>query len=281
MSLDEIITGLIYLIAVFIVFLAGKVAYNLLNKQFDLNRQLVKEDNFAVALTIVGYYLGLLFAIGGILYGPSNGLLEDVIDIFFWGIMAIILLNISGKLNDKIILSTFDNTKEIIDDKNAGTGAVEGANYLAVGLIVSGALSGEGGDIFTGLVFWFLGQATLILAEKAYNFITPFDIHAEIEKDNVAVGVAFAGVLIAIGNLIRVGIAGDFVSWQENISDFLVVIIFGLVLLPVVRYATDKILLPGENLTDELVNQEKPNVGAGLIEAFSYVAASFLLGWVL
>jgi hypothetical protein len=37
--------------------------------------------------------------------------------------------------------------------------------------------------------------------------------------------------------------------------------------------------LPGRKLTDEIINQEKPNVGAGLIEAFAYVAAAILITW--
>ena len=46
-----------------------------------------------------------------------------------------------------------------------------------------------------------------------------------------------------------------------------------------VRLLTDKLLLPGVKLDDELVAQEEPNLGAGLIEAFSYVAAALLIGW--
>ena len=53
------------------------------------------------------------------------------------------------------------------------------------------------------------------------------------------------------------------------------------VVLPLVRIVTDKVLIPGVKLNDELVAQEKPNVGAGAIEAFSYVAASMLVGWAI
>ncbi len=280
MSLDQIITALVYLAAVFFVFIIGKFVFDKINRRFDLKHELLQNDNFALALTVVGYYSGLIFALGGVLYGDSAGLVNDLIDIVLYGLMAIILLNLSGIINDKIVLHTFDNTKEIIDDRNAGTGAIEGANYLASGLMISGAISGEG-DVVTALAFWALGQAAIVVGSKIYNLITPFDVHAEVEKDNVAVGVAFAGVLVAIGNVVRVGVSGDFVSWSENLAVFIVVVVFGFILLPVVRYITDKMLLPGEKLTDELINQETPNVGAGAIEAFSYVAASFLIGWVI
>ncbi|MFT7149322.1 MAG: hypothetical protein ACI82Q_001181, partial [Nonlabens sp.] len=55
----------------------------------------------------------------------------------------------------------------------------------------------------------------------------------------------------------------------------------GLAFLPLARFLTDKILLPGRNLTDEIVNQEKPNNGAALVEAFAYIGGSVLITWAL
>ncbi len=280
MTLDNAITGLIYLVAVFFLFWVGKVVYDKTNRRFQLHEELVKKDNFALALAVAGYYFGLVIALGGVLSSESAGWLIDTVEILFYGIISIILLNFSIYINDKLILSQFDNVKEIIEDQNAGTGVVEAANHIAVGLILYGAMSGEG-DWATAAVFWILGQAVLVIAGLVYRKILPFDLHAEIEKDNVAVGVAFAGVLIAIGNIARIGSTGDFISWQENLGTFAGFVAFGLVMLPVVRWVTDRVLLPGEKLTDELVSQNRPNVGAGLIEAFSYIGASFLLGWVV
>ncbi len=281
MTLDQTISGLIYLIAVFILFWLGKVVYGITNPRINLRDELVKKDNLAMALAVIGYYFGLIIALGGVLSSESAGLFIDLFEIFFYGIISIVLMNFSIKINDKIILSKFDNIKEIIDDQNAGTGVVEAANHIAVGMIIAGAMSGDYGGWATALTFWILGQAVLIVAGIVYAKILPFDLHAEIEKDNVAVGVAFAGVLIAIGNIVRIGSTGDFISWQQNLTTFFGFVIFGLVLLPVLRFLTDKVLLPGEKLTDELVNQTKPNIGAGAVEAFAYIGASFLVGWVI
>lgn len=281
MTIDDAVSGVIYLVAVFSLYIIGKVVFDKLNSRYVLREQLLERDNFAVSLSIIGYYLGLTFAVGGIFLGPELPLVSELIDIYVYGLLSIALLNLSAIINDKIILRKFDNVKEIIEDQNAGTGVVECSNYIAVGLIVNGAMSGEGGGIATALAFWILGQAVLIIASFLYNLITPFDVHTEIEKDNVAVGVAFAGMTVAIGNIIRVGITGDFISWQLNLGQFAIFVVFGLILLPLLRLFTDKLLLPGESLTKELVQQEKPNVGAGAIEAFSYIAASLLLGWVV
>ena len=280
MYIDQIITSIIYLIAVLFILFLGKWVYNMLNPKFNLKEELVKNDNFALALAVVGYLFGLVLAMGGILEGPSLGWKDDVIDIVFYGITSIILLNISIIINNKIIMYKFDNIKELITDKNAGTGIVEAANHIAMGLIIFGSVSGEGGSLITFVVFWISGQVMLILSTFIYNLILPFDLHEHIEKDNVAVGVSFAGMIIALGNIIRIGLSGNFTSWQDSLVKFAIFTCFGIIMLPVIRFITDKVLLPGERLTDELVNQETPNIGAGAIEAFSYIGASFLIGWV-
>ncbi len=133
--------------------------------------------------------------------------------------------------------------------------------------------------MFTAIAFWAFGQVILVIIVKYYDFITQYDIHEQIEKDNVAVGVGFAGAIIAMGNLLRVASAEDFISWSVNFTQFLAFLIVGVILLPLARVITDRILLPGRNLSDELVNQEKPNIGAGFLEAASYIGSSFLISW--
>ncbi|MGQ1911543.1 DUF350 domain-containing protein [Marinifilum sp. RC60d5] len=289
MSLSEIsfivYDAVVYIAVAFAIFLIGKFVYQLLHPSFKVKEELVKKDNFAFAIAHVGYYIGLLFSIGSAIVGPSNGLLNDVIDISIYGLLAIVLLNISIFLSDYLILRKFSIRKEIIEDQNAGTGVVEGAVSVASGLIIFGAVSGESGDLYFGIltavVFWAFGQIALILTTRIYNWITPYSLHEHIEKDNVAVGIGFAGAIIAIANLIRFGLVGDFDGWLPTFTEAGFELLVGIVLLPVMRLITDKILLPGERLTDEIINQEKPNVGAALVEAFAYIGGSVLITWCL
>ena len=111
--------------------------------------------------------------------------------------------------------------------------------------------------------------------------MTPSNVQAEIERDNVAAGIGLAGAIVAIGNLIRFALMHDFESWIITLEDVGIDVAIGLVFLPIARFLTDKILLPGQNLTDEIVNQEKPNVGAALVEAFAYIGGSVLITWAL
>ncbi len=277
------IHGIIYLANAFVLFFIGKLLYQLFHPSIKVKDELVEKDNLAFALAHTGYFVGLLIVIGSVIIGPSKGWITDVTEISVYGILAILLLNISTIVNDKLLLRHFSVQKEIIDDKNEGTGIVEAANAIASGLIIYGALMGEsvsiGHGIMTAVIFWAIGQVILLITSRIYNMMTPYDYHEHIEKDNVAVGVGVAGAIIAMGNIIRFAIMDDFESWVENLTYAGIIIVVGLILLPIVRYLTDKILLPGQNLTDEIVNQEKANIGAATIEAFAYIAGSVLITW--
>ena len=280
MSVNQILTGFLHLAVVLVLLVIGKWVYDGLHRRFVLRVELVEKDNLAVALAVAGYYLGLVIVLGGVVSGPASfDVVDDVIGLVIFGLLGIVLLNFSAWINDMLVFSKFDNEKEIVEDRNTGMGAVEGGNYVAVGLITAGAMSGEGG-LLPGLVFWLSGLVALIVAGLLYNKITSYDLHDQIEKDNVAVGVAFAGVLIGFGNIIRLAGAGDFVSWNESLTEFGYYTVVGLVLLPLIRIFADKVLLPGASLSQELV-KDRPNLGAGVIEAVTYLAASMLIGLTL
>ena len=281
MKLDAIITGLILILAFYLIFIIGKFLNDLLHKEYKLNYELVEKDNAALSLAIVGYYFGLVIAIGGILAGPSISIFDDLVDLLIYGLLSILLLNISWYICDLLVLYKFKKSDELIRDQNQGTGAVSAGMSIATGFLIYGAVQGEGGSIWTVIAFWAIGQILLVLSGLMYNFITSYDIHEEIEKDNVAAGISFAGALIGMGIVIGLAAENNFISWSENLIEYTAYSLLGLILLPIIRLLTDKILLPSVKLSDEIANQEKPNIGAAYIEAFSYIAGAFIIYWCI
>jgi uncharacterized membrane protein YjfL (UPF0719 family) len=279
MNLDSILTALVLIVVFYILFFLGKKANDLLHREYRLLVELVEKDNPAIGLSIAGYYFGLVLCLGGTLKGPGKGIVEDIIDLGIYGLLGIILLNISWFLCDKLILYKFKLSDELIRDQNQGSGIVSCATSIASGTIIYGAVSGQGGNIWTATAFWAIGQAMLILSALIYNLMTPYDIHEEIEKDNVAAGVSLAGALVAMGVIVGLAAEGNFHSWGEDLPEFGAIALLGLILLPFIRILTDKVLLPSVKLSDEIAGQEKPNLGAAYIEAFSYIAAAFIIYW--
>ena len=269
----DLTRGIIFLGLSVVLFFVSKVVKDYLTP-YDINPEL-RKSNVAVSVSLMGYLLATVIVLLGAFLGPSKGLLEDTYVFVGYSLLGIALLNIARFINDKLLLRKFCNIKEIVDDQNSGAGAVEFGSYIASGLVVAGSIHGEGGGIHTALVFFGLSQIVLILFAFLYDFITPFDVHAEIERDNVAAGVAFGGTLVALGIILFKGTVGDFISWQYNLINFAVSAGTSFVILPVIRFALDKVMLPKTDLN--LAISQDRNLAIGLLEMTTAVSFAVIL----
>ena len=283
--LEQIPGGLAYVVMGAVVIAIARLAQDL-TTPYHIHEQLDDKDNVALAASISGYYLGVILIFLGGLYQPFIVIADDNLGftaeywreagiVFAYSLAGIIVLNISRVVVDKLVLRDFNTEDEIIRDRNAGTGAVEFAVYVSVGLIIAGAISGEGGGPLAALAFFLLGLAALILYTLIYEWTTPFDIHEQIENDNAAVGVALAGNLIAIGIVVFKAVFGEFTGWADSLAGFAIYAVLGFVLLYAVRFAVDKALFPRVNISDELANDR--NLGAAFIESAALISVSLIL----
>ncbi|MBC8754067.1 DUF350 domain-containing protein [Kordia sp. YSTF-M3] len=277
-TIDSLVVAVIYLVVSFALFFIGKIIYQLIHRSINVDDELVEKDNLAFSFANVGYYIGLVLVILGVYSGDGiSHITEDLIDVAVYGLLSIILLNLSVIISDKLILRKFSLKKEIIEDQNAGAGIIEGSFCVANGLILYGVMSGNEDSFIEIMILWAIAQVVFMLVGFVYNLITPYNVLKHIEKDNVAVGIGFSGAVIAIANLVRFGIQMEADNWILVGENLLLETGIGLLMLPIVRFLTDKILLPKRKLTDEIVNQEKPNIGAAVIEAFAYIGGSLLI----
>ncbi|MCE2457561.1 MAG: DUF350 domain-containing protein [Dehalococcoidia bacterium] len=282
---EQIPRGLVYVVMGVIVLAIARLVQDFITP-YKIQEQLNQKDNIALATSIAGYYLGVIIVFLGGLYQPflvvaDNSLgftaeyWQDVGLVFVYSIAGIIVLNIARIIVDKLVLHDFSTEDEIINDQNAGTGAVEFAVYVAVGLVIAGAISGESGGPETALVFLVLGLVALIVYTLIYEWTTSFNIHEQIEADNVAVGVALAGNLVAIGIVVFKAVFGEFVGWTESIAGFITYAVVGFILLYAVRFVVDKVLFPKVKLADELAVDR--NLGAAFIESAALISVSLIL----
>lgn len=285
LNINDLGHSLGYVLTAFIIFYIGKLGYKLVNSTTNVTHELIEKDNFAFILSYVGYFVGLVIILGGAIIGESHGFVQDLIQISTYSLLGIVLLHISIRLSNLIILPKFHIKKEIIEDQNAGTGVIEASIYIANALILYGALIGESPSLQEGLVtfvsYWVIGNIMLMISAKVFALWMNFDVHDHIEKDNVAVGVSFSGAILALGIIIMNALLDPFIDWTTTIIDVSLQTVLGCILLPIMRFLTDKVLLPGRKLTDEIINQETPNIGAGLLEAFAYVGSAILITWSL
>ncbi len=271
-----------YLLAVLLIMVIGKKIHNLCTS-YDLDHELTSSDNKAVALSATGYLFGLGLILWGVITPDANAapitgfwsLVGDLIATFFWGLIGIALLQVANYLNDNYLLPNFCNRKEIIEDRNIGTGAVEGGTFIASGIIIKTVLSGSGSGFIVdiiGTVFYFaIAQITFIIFGRLYQYVSTFDLHQEIEQDNAAAGIAFGLTMIAVGLLLA-----DYINAYDSIFGLIVWVPISFFFLVTGRYIADKLLLPGSLLDDEISRDH--NWGAALIEGGVAIIIALVVG---
>lgn len=278
MLLNSIYSGGSLLLLYVVIFFIANVVYSK-KVGYDVKDEIVQKDNLAAAISLAGYLFAISIIFIGCVLGPSKGLLQDLVTVVEYSAMGIVLLYVAHLINDKLILHKFKNIKEIVDDKNIGAGAVQAGSYVASGLIIAGAIHGEGGGIITATVFFFLGQIALIVFAKIYDVITSFDVHEEIEKDNYSAGIAFSGTLVALGIILSKAASGDFVSWEQNIFYFSANALIAFILLPIFRIIIDKLVITNDDLNKEIADDK--NIGAGFLEFGATVGFASILFFVI
>ncbi|MFN3203038.1 MAG: DUF350 domain-containing protein [Bradymonadia bacterium] len=249
---------------------------------YALTEELTTKDNTALGLSVAGYYGGvLLTCIGPMSSPPVEGvaLWEDLLLTGGYALGGIIMLNAARVLVDLVVLRDFSTVKEIITDQNAGTGAVEMGVYLALGLIMCGALHGQGGGPHTALGMAAIGMVGLILYGAIYRAVCGYDLHGEIERDNVAAGVALGLNLVAAGVILMKGMLGDFLDWPTQLTQFGLTFALGSILLLVLRVLVDVFILPGVKVKDEIVKDR--NLNAAWVEGVVLTGVSGMLVMIL
>jgi uncharacterized membrane protein YjfL (UPF0719 family) len=295
--LSDLPAGVGYVALGLFVLVLAKAAQDFMTP-YGVDEQLTGKDNPALGLSITGYYMGVIIVFLGVLQDSGEGLENfkasaygaDLLEVFLYSLGGILLLNVSRTVVDKVILTRFSTRKEIIEDRNVGTGAVEFANYVASGLIIAGALNGElvldnpayaeSGvpwwmGAWTALAFFILGEAGLFLFTWVYQLITRYDFHEEIEKDNVAAGVALGGNMVAIAVILLKGLKGNFTGWPENLSAFAVYAVAGCILLFLVRWVADLVMLPNATFDEEIARDR--NINAAWIESALVIGSACII----
>jgi len=270
--------SLVYVLEAFALLWLARLAYARLYRRVDLGHELFTRNNPALAVALAGYLLGVVIGLGGALWGPSAGWQADLAAIALTGLKGIALMLAASWVCEKALLPRFDNTAEVVRDQNLGAAFVEAGLHVANGLIVLAILQGQG-PWWIGVVFWALAQGVLLLAGLLYEWVTPHDVHRELERDNAAVGLAFGGALVGMGNILSLAAGGDFEGWAQSLVLFAEDALFGLLMLLLLKKLSDLVLAGGVKLGSEQV-EAAPNVGAGLLEAFGYIGGSMLIVWV-
>jgi uncharacterized membrane protein YjfL (UPF0719 family) len=268
----------------------GHQGYQRLVLRLNLAEELFVRDNPAVAVAIAGFDLGVVLALGSIFPVTGGGLGTGLgagqltgqlgLTIGLSAILAVVLMLAGALLSHRFLLRRFNSRQELLTERNLAIGAIEAGFHVANGLIISHAWAGDGGP-GVGLICWLLAVVILVGVSQVYGRVAAFDLRGELcERNNLAVGLAFAGLLVGVGNVGRSALSANFDGWL-SFAGYGLNLGIGLAMLLGVRVLADLLLVPGAKFSDETTRQTIPNVGAGLLEGMAYVTGSMLISWGL
>lgn len=265
-------TSVIVLEVIALVWIGMKALERATRTRF--REQLMVKDNPAAGVALGGFYLALFVALSGLLDGAPGTLAHDVLLTAMHGAVAITAIAICSFLWKPIVRVHLQ--EDILVSRNVAAGLLSASVWVSTGLIYKGAvhLQGEHAEIVA--VFFLLGEGALLLSLLLYEWITPYDVYAEIhERANVAAALSSTGAVLAAGLILGNAVEGTFSSWAESIRDALLYMI-PLLALPLVRYAVVNGLFLGFGSVNREIVEDR-NAAAGMVEGAAYVGVALFM----
>lgn len=251
----------------------GRRALELVNRT-RFRGQLMDKDNPAAGVLVAGFQIGLFLALSGLLAGEQSTLLHDSILTAAHGAGAIAALILCPFLWRPLVQVRVHD--DILEKKNLGSGLVFASLLAATGLIYRGAVSGQGEHAGTVAAFFAVGEGALLLSLILYEWVTPYDVYAEIaEKSNLAAAISFSGACLAAGLILGNAVEGEFKGWRESILESLLYMA-PLLALPFVRWVIVNGLLLGFGSVNREVSEDR-STPAGLVEGSAYLGLAFFV----
>jgi uncharacterized membrane protein YjfL (UPF0719 family) len=264
------LTMLIYLVLIIVFLFSGKKIADVITK-FDDDAQISTDDNLAVVLRRFGIFVGICIALLAVITDAATYM--DFAFFCIHGLLVLLIFFAAHFINDYIIIHGIRNN-DLIKAGNIPTGIIEAGAFIATGILVNGAFSGDEGGIVSATVFFFLGQAVMILAIYVHQKIYAFNVVQCVKDNNVSAGIFVAGLLIAYSIILRASIAGDFLGWSNSLIAFFLSAAVGMVALIVFERISGMIFLPKTSIRESI---KSANAAAMLIVAGITIALSLII----
>ena len=269
-----------YFVGVLVLVTLAKLARDAiaLRRGQRLSGLIVEHDNTPVAIEMGAFALAMVVGLTGSIVAEPGTWWEEALALLATGgiVFAVLLLN--DQLVTRFLLGGLDCNKAVADDHNLAVAIVRGAGNVGAALALVGAL-GHGSPLEERLVWVVIGQVALVLMARGYQALTPYNDAAEVRHKNVAAALPLAGMLIAVGIVVGAALTGEGHGFADDLLAFGIDLAVSAVFVVVLRWAGDRLLLPGSDYAKEIAHDQ--NAGAGFIEGVVYVAGAIAVAFFL
>jgi uncharacterized membrane protein YjfL (UPF0719 family) len=268
--MERYVMIIIYMLIILLfLYLSKKIADRITS--FDDDAAIERDKNLAVAIRRFGLYIGICAAMAGVI---GTGVRRvDYYYLILDGAITLVLFFGAHYINDYLIVPNVKNN-DLITEGNLPVGFAEAGSYIATGILLNGAFTGDAGGVFTAVVFFLLGQMTLVGAVRIHQRVYRFNITDCVKANNMSAGITVGGLLIAYSLILRSSITGDFTGWVESLTFFALSAFTGLICMLVFEKVADLVFLPKTTITEQI---EQDNTAATLLIQGIVIALSLVI----
>lgn len=227
---------------------------------YSVTKEIVLQNNPAVGIRLGLFLLAFVLSFWNIIHPSEISFYEDLNLLAQYGLIITALLAVSRRVNDYLILSAFDNNKEVVGEQNSAVAVVEGATYLATAMILSGALAEFHTSPLTAILWCALGQVFLILLYKLYRVVNS-TVDDALDNHNLAAAFSVGGFLLAGGIMLGSAIYGPSQGFVQDVIDVSSYVAVWLGFMVVAYVLTDLLLVPGAKISEEVYKDRNSAVG--------------------
>ncbi len=294
MLLTQSLVGLLVVVLVLLLCITAMVLRKLVWRE---QTQLATQDQHAAAqgIELAGFFFGCLIiaasALSAVSINDMNisvavelgelSLFDFFGSVLVYGLLAMVTYVLIGGLSLQYLVRL--NAHRGIAANNIAIAVVAGSSSVAHALVISAAISGEteSPSILPPLIFFAIGIICLWACILLFRRLTSYDDNAELVHGNVAASLSYGGLMIALAMIIAHAVEGDFNDYREAFALFAQSMLPIVFLYPIRQVIVQTVLLRqplkwyGGALDDRI--GEHHDIGAGTIEAATYIAAAYLI----
>lgn len=236
-------------------------------------------ENWALGLRETGDVLAVFLVGAAVTKNCVHG--KDLVTDVLWGAafaaLGLVLLELTGKLGLGLLMRR--RLQTALGRGNVAAGVAAAAHYVATGLLTSRAVAGSDlRGLGLSLAFFALAQIAHQLLVGTFRWLTIYDDSEQIEGENLAAAISYAGVSLAVAIIVGRALEGDFVDWPTAMSGFGLLSATAFGLYPVRQLLVQTLLLGKApslrgGALDVAIGTDR-NVGVAALEATSYVGAA-------
>ena len=246
-----------------LLWISGKIS------GYDPVSEILERNNPALGVRYASFAIAIVFALLGTFDRAQGD--AGLVDFAAHALVAILLIYLSGFLNEWLILHHFNNDREVIAEQNIAVAVVEGGTYLASAFVIGGAFYDWEAGIFLALIWFLIGQALLVVLASLYRVFSA-DADAQLDDHNLAVGFSLGSFLLSGGIVCGAVISGPSRGWQHDLVTVAVYLLGWIVLMTLAHLISEALIFRKSRMGDEVTKER--NLAAALFKAVIFLSVT-------